>query len=158
MCLGAPFLTYTVPGDVLVHRLHTGLYSLYIMNQGAYHYIDYVFGGFIPHIYCTRWYTCTQITYGTLFIIYNEPGGTPLYRLCVRVHFIIYNEPWAIPLYRLCVRVHFIIYNEPWGHTLIQSPKQPTPTYKKHTETVHRLPIACEIAVGSLWNGSVCFL
>ena len=125
-------------GAALVHQLHTGLYSLYIMNQGLYHYIDYVFGGSIPYIYCTRWYTCTQITYGTLFIIYNEPGGTPLYRLCVRVHFIIYNEPW--------------------GHTLIQSPKQPTPTYKKHTETVHRLPIACGIAVGSLWNVSVCFL
>ena len=90
--------------------------------------------------------------------MYNEPGGTPLYRLCVRVHFIIYNEPWAIPLHRLCVRVHFIIYNEPWGHTLIQFPKHATPTYKKQTETVHRLPIACEIAVGSLWNGSVCFL
>ena len=54
MWLGAPFLTYTVPADILVHRLHTGLYSLYIMNQGLYHYIDYVFGGSIPYIYCTR--------------------------------------------------------------------------------------------------------
>ena len=35
-------------GAALVHRLHTGLYSLYIMNQGLYHYIDYVFGGSIP--------------------------------------------------------------------------------------------------------------
>ena len=26
--------------------------------------------------------TCTSVTYGTLFIIYNEPGPIPLYRLC----------------------------------------------------------------------------
>ena len=97
------------------------------MNQRLHLYVEHARGN-----------TWISITYGVIFIIYNEPGGTPLYRLCVRVHFIIYNEPW--------------------GHTLIQSPKQPTPTYTKHTETVHWLPIACEIAVGSLWNGSVCFL
>ena len=96
MWLGATLLTYTVPGDVLVDRLHMGV------------------------------------------IIHNEPEATPLHRLCVRVHFIIYNEPGDTPL--------------------IQSPKQPTPTYKKHTEAVHRLPIAFGSAVGSLRNASVCFL
>ena len=42
MWLGAPFLTYTVPGDIPVHRLDVGVYSLYIMSQGPHPYIGYV--------------------------------------------------------------------------------------------------------------------
>ncbi len=136
MCVGCfgwlllvlTFAIYPLFSSPLYRLCGWGHHSLHILYQVMYLYTDYIrdsifiiynepgpiplyrlcVGGFMPYIYCTTCYTCTQITYGTLFIIYNEPGGTPLYRLCVRVHFIIYNEPW--------------------GHTLIQSPKQPTPT------------------------------
>ena len=77
MCLGAPFLTYTVPGDVLVHRLHTGLYSLYIMNQGPYHYIDYVLGASL--------------------LTYTVPSDIPVHRLDVGVYSLYIMNQGAHP-------------------------------------------------------------
>ena len=77
MCLGASFLTYAVPGDGLVHRLHMGLYSLYIMNQGPYHYIDYVLGA--------------------SFLTYTVPGAIPVHRLHMGVYSLYIMNQGAHP-------------------------------------------------------------
>ena len=67
-------------GEILVYRLHMGLYSLYIMIQGHTRYIDYVGGG-IHTFLC------------------NESGAIPVYRLHMGLYLIYI--PGAIPVYRL---------------------------------------------------------
>ena len=66
-------------GEILVYRLHMGLYSLYIMNQGHTRSIDYV-GGI--HTF-----------------LYNESGAIPVYRLHIPLYLVYI--PSAIPIYTL---------------------------------------------------------
>ena len=64
-------------GAALVHRLHTGLYSLYIMNQGPYHYIDYVLGA--------------------SFLTYTVPGAIRVHRLHMGVYSLYIMNQGAHP-------------------------------------------------------------
>ena len=74
---------------------------------------------------------------------------------------------WEYLAFSSLLLAYMGLYGPLWASLAVsaQSPKLPTHTHKKHTETFHKLPTnklpkqctSFSVLVGSLWNVSVCF-